>query len=86
MVIKHSKTFALIYKKPNQNDIDWEDFINMLYYLGAKIKRTGGSAHGIKLNGEYAVFHKPHPGHTIYASDLNRIRRFLKNAGVEKVE
>lgn len=83
---KHRKTFESLHEKPDRNDVDWNDFIHLLEYLGAEIKNSGGSAHGIKLNGEYSVFHKPHPGHTIYLSDLKRIRKFLKNAGVEKVE
>jgi len=32
------------------------------------------------------VFHKPHPGHTIYQTDLKRIRKFFSNAGIKEVE
>ena len=83
---KHQDTFQAIQTKPDRKDIDWNDFINLLVYLGATLKYSGGSAVGIKLNGEYAVFHKPHPGRDIYPSDLKRIRRFLENAGIQKVE
>ena len=82
----HQRIFARIFEKPDREDIDWNDFINLLEYLGASIRQQGGSAHGIKLNGEYAVFHKPHPGHTIYLSDLKRIRKYLTNAGIKEVE
>jgi hypothetical protein len=83
---KPEKTFALIFEKPDRNDVDWDDFLNLLIYLGASIRQQGGSAHGIKLKGEYAVFHKPHPGHTLYQADLKRIRRFFTNAAIKKVE
>lgn len=83
---KHQRTYEQIIEKPDRNDIGWDDFLNLLSYLGATIRHQSGSAHGIKLNGEYAVFHEPHPGHTIYQSDLKRIRRFLLNAGITKVE
>ncbi|MBA3072786.1 MAG: type II toxin-antitoxin system HicA family toxin [Anaerolineae bacterium] len=83
---KPEKTFALIFEKPDRNDIDWDDFITLLIYLGASIRQQGGSAHGIKLRNEYAVFHKPHPGHTLYQADLKRIRRFFTNAAIKKVE
>ena len=83
---KPERTFALIFEKPDRNDIDWDDFITLLIYLGASIRQQGGSAHGIKLNGDYAVFHKPHPGHTLYQADLKRIRRFFTNAAIKKVE
>ena len=83
---KHQRIFARIFEKPDREDIDWNDFINLLEYLGASIRQRGGSAHGIKLNGEYAVFHKPHPGNTIYLADLKRIRKYLTNAGIKEVE
>lgn len=83
---KHQRTFALIIEEPGRNDIGWDDFVNLLIYLGASVRQQGGSAHGIKLNGEYAVFHKPHPGHTIYQTDLKRIRKYFSNAGIKEVE
>jgi hypothetical protein len=83
---KHQRIFALIFEKPDRKDIDWDDFVNLLVYLGASIRQQGGSAHGMRLNGEYAVFHKPHPGHTIYQTDLKRIRKYLSNAGIKNVE
>lgn len=82
---QHRDTFILLNEKPDRNDVKWSDFINLLRYLGATIRNQSGSAHGIRLNGNYAVFHKPHPGHTIYKSDLSRIRRFLKDAGIKDV-
>jgi hypothetical protein len=83
---KHRKTFTAIFEKPDRNDIDWDDFINLLINLGATIRQQGGSAHGIRLNGEYAVSHKPHPGHTLYLTDPKRIRKFFINAGLIEVE
>ena len=83
---KHQRIFARFFDKPDRNDIDWDDFLSLPQYLGASIRQRGGSAHGIKLQGEYAVFHKPHPGHTIYPADLKRIRKFFSNAGIKKVE
>jgi len=83
---KHSNTFNEIQTRPDRSDIDWEDFLGLLVYLGAEVKRQSGSAFGVRLNGVYAVFHKPHPGHVIYRSDLKRILNFLKNARIEKVE
>jgi hypothetical protein len=83
---KHYQTFEAILLKPDRRDILWDDFLALLRYLGAIIKEQSGSAVGIRLNGKYAVFHKPHPGHEMYPSDLKRIRRFLEEAGINKVE
>jgi hypothetical protein len=83
---KHKKIFLVIFERPDRKDIDWDDFVNLLIYLGVVMKNQGESAHGISLNGEYSVFHKPHPGHTIYPSELKRIRKFFTVAGVENME
>jgi hypothetical protein len=83
---KHTKTYQDILAKPDKNDIPWDDFILLLEYLGARFKKGSGSATGVNLNGCYAVFHRPHPGNTIYQSDLKRIRRFLVNAGIQEVK
>ena len=83
---KHSLTFEAITGKPDRHDVSWDDFLTLLVYLGATIRNQGGSAVGIRLNGIYAVFHKPHPGHEIYPSGLKRIRRFFEEAGIGKVE
>ena len=72
-----------IFTRPDRKNISWDSFVSLLEALGAKISYRGGSMVGVRLNGCYAVFHKPHPGNEIYRSDLKRIRRFLKNAGVE---
>ena len=83
---KHQSTFAAITKKPDCKDIDWNDFISLLNYLGATIKNQSGSSVGVRLNSVYAVFHRPHPERHIYVSDLKRIRRFLMEAGINEVE
>ncbi len=83
---KHRATFEAIQSKPDQSDIGWDDFITLLTFLGAALKYQSGSAVGVRLNGIYAVFHKPHPGHTLYPTDLKRIRRFLQEAGINQVE
>ena len=83
---KHNLTFNTITSKPDRHDIEWDDFLALLVFLGAKIRNQSGSAIGVRLNGIYAVFHKPHPGHEIYSSDLKRIRRFFEEAGIGKVE
>lgn len=86
MVKKHQSTFAAITRKPDCKDVDWDDFISLLTYLGATIKYKSGSSVGVRLNGIYSVFHRPHPERHIYVTDLKRIRRFLMEAGINEVE
>jgi len=83
---RHQKVLDDILQKPDRRDIQWNDFMTLMSALGAEIAERGGSMVGLRLNGRYAVFHKPHPGNEIYLSDLKRIRRFLREAGVTQEE
>ena len=78
---RHQKTLDEIFQKPDRKSVLWSDFITVLHALDADITEKGGSMVGIRLNGRYAVFHRPHPGNEIYPSDLKRIRRFLVESG-----
>ena len=78
---RHQKTLDDIYQRTDRTDVSWDDLITLLHALGADITEKGGSMVGIRLNGQYAVFHKPHPGNEMYPSDLKRIRRFLTETG-----
>lgn len=83
---RHQRILDSIFRKPDRRDIQWDDFMTLMSALGADISERGGSMVGLRLNGRYAVFHKPHPGNEIYLSDLKRIRRFLYEAGITKDE
>jgi len=83
----HRKTLDAIFSKPDRKNIRWDDFVSLLIALDAKLTEKGGSILGVRLNNSYAVFHKPHPGKEIYPTDLKRIRRFIREAGVlEKIQ
>jgi hypothetical protein len=79
---KHRQTHAALFARPDRKDIRWDDFVGLLIELGADVTEKGGSMAGIRLNGHYAVFHRPHPGNVIYPSMLKRIRRFLNESDV----
>ena len=55
----------------------------MLKSLGAKISEGNGSRVRIELNGERAVFHRPHPERETDKGAVKSMRRFLENAGVK---
>ena len=71
-----------LFQKPDRRDIPWDDFLMPVAALGTEITEKGGSMISLRLNGRYAVFHKPHASNESYVSDLKRIRRFLQEAGV----
>ena len=61
MNAKQRKVYEQIFKNPMQLNIDWQEIENLLKSLGAKISEGNGSRVRIELNGERAVFHRPHP-------------------------
>jgi len=79
---KHKKVLGLIFKNPVQAGIMWADIEGLLLALGAKITEGSGSRLRIKLNGQRAVFHRPHPQKTTDKGAVLSVRRFLENAGV----
>ncbi|MCR4797330.1 MAG: type II toxin-antitoxin system HicA family toxin [Lachnospiraceae bacterium] len=59
------------------------DIEALFYELGAEIKEGNGSRVRVMLNGERAVFHRPHPEHTADKGAVKSVRKFLKNAGIK---
>ena len=79
---KQKKVYERIFKNPVQSDIEWAEIEILLKSLGAKISEGNGSRVRIELNGERAVFHRPHPERVTDKGAVKSMRRFLDNAGV----
>lgn len=77
------KVYEAIFKNPIQSNIEWKDTENMLKSLGANISEGNSSRVRIELNGERAVFHRPHPEKVTDKGAVKSMRRFLENAGVK---
>ena len=84
MNAKQQKIYDAIFKNPVQSNIEWQDIENLLKALGASISEGNGSRVRIELNGERAVFHRPHPEKVTDKGAVKSMRRFLENAGVKK--
>ena len=80
---KQKKVYERIFKNPVQSDIEWAEIENLLKSLGANVSEGNGSRVRIELNGERAVFHRPHPERVTDKGAVKSIRRFLDNAGVK---
>ena len=80
---KQKKVYERIFKNPIQSDIEWAEIENLLKSLGANVSEGNGSRVRIELNGERAVFHRPHPEKVTDKGAVKSIRRFLDNAGVK---
>ena len=79
---KQRKTLEAIYRTPTLSNILWKDIESLLISLGSEISEGSGSRIQIKLNGERAVFHRPHQSPTTDKGAVTSMKKFLKNAGV----
>ncbi len=86
MNTKQKKVYEAIFKNPVQSDIEWQEIENLLKSLGANISEGNGSRVRIELNGQRAVFHRPHPEKVTDKGAVKSMRRFLDNAGVKNDE
>lgn len=80
---KQRKTLLDIFKNPIQANIPWNEIESLLISLGADISEGNGSRVRIKINGERAVFHRPHPQKETDTGAVASMRRFLDNSGVK---
>ena len=80
---KQKKVYEKIFKNPVQSDIEWAEIENLLKSIGANISEGNSSRVRIELNGERAVFHRPHPERVTDKGAIKSMRRFLDNAGVK---
>lgn len=86
MNTKQKKVYEEIFKNPVQPDIEWQEIEGLLKSLGANISEGNGSRVRIELNGQRAVFHRPHPEKVTDKGAIKSMRRFLDNAGVKNDE
>lgn len=76
------KTLERVFNDPIKSDIPWTDIEGLFRALGAEITEGSGSRVRIKLHGERAIFHRPHPEKTTDKGAVKAVRQFLTNVGV----
>lgn len=79
---RHRSTLDDIFTRPVKSDVRWSAIEAMLEALGATITERAGSRVAIDLNGQLAVFHRPHPKPDTDKGAVNSMRKFLELAGV----
>lgn len=79
---KHRRTFEEIFCTPVLSNVRWTDVEALLIALGAERSEGRGSRVRFLLNGEEAIFHRPHPNPETDKGALKAVRRFLEKAGV----
>ncbi len=72
----------LIFARPVNGSIAWQDIESLFRGLGADISEREGSRVGVKLFGEVQVYHRPHPVPTTDKGAVVRIRKWFEKNGV----
>ncbi|MCK6442877.1 type II toxin-antitoxin system HicA family toxin [Elstera cyanobacteriorum] len=80
---KQDQTLSAIFETPTRSDIRWSDIVSLLRAVGADISEGRGSRVRVVLNGQKAVFHRPHPGDQTGKPTVRDIKDFLIEAGIE---
>ena len=78
---KSRKSLDAIFSDPPRADVRWIDIENLMITFGANVTEGRGSRVKVKLNGQRAVFHRPHPKPNIEKGVLKAVRGFLQDAG-----
>jgi hypothetical protein len=79
----HRATLEAIFATPTPSGIRWREIEALFRHLGCDIAEGRGSRVRVSLNGEEAVFHRPHPSPDTDKGAVKAVRRFLENAGVK---
>lgn len=79
---RNRATLAMIFATPVSPNIRWTAIETMLVALGAELSEGRGSRIRVTLNGQDAVFHRPHPSPTADRGAVVSMRKFLERAGV----
>jgi hypothetical protein len=80
---KTPENVEAIFKRLTPSGMPWQEIEALLLHLGASISEGRGSRLRIRLNGEDAVFHHPHPRKETDKGAIASLRRFLENTGVK---
>lgn len=78
----HDHVLYAIWRDPVSGTIPWRDIESLLRSLGAEITERKGSRIAVALNGQRAIFHRPHPRKEADKGAVKSVRRFLALAGV----
>ncbi|MDE2666875.1 MAG: type II toxin-antitoxin system HicA family toxin [Acidobacteriota bacterium] len=81
---KHLKTLDAIFKRPTQSGIKWADIESLFSACGAYIEEREGSRVYVELNNRVGHFHRPYPGKEARKGVVDAVRRFLKEAGINR--
>ena len=83
MNAKQKKLLQLIFTRPTLNNIAWKDIENLMLSLDANIREGKGSAGVFIIHNKVFPFHRPHPQKEAKRYQVDDLRKFLIERGIE---
>lgn len=80
---KHRKTLQKIFERPVNTNIKWQDIEKLFEALGADVTEREGSRVAVKIGGQVAIYHRPHPNPDTDKGAVSSVRRLLEKLGVK---
>lgn len=80
---KHRRTLEAIHQQPTLVNIRFADIESLLLALGAEMIEGNGSRVRFILNGHRWTAHRPHPGQEARRYQVEDVRAFLIEQGVQ---
>ena len=80
---KHQRVLEALFSVPPPSSLKWKDVESTLSHLGAHLSEGSGSRVRIELDGEDAVFHRPHPRKEMDKGAIVSLRKFLEGIGIK---
>lgn len=80
---KHRRTLAAIYQRPTMANIRFSDIEKLMQALGGEVQEGNGSRVRINLNGKTFNAHRPHPGGEARRYQVEEVRDFLEEMGIQ---
>jgi hypothetical protein len=84
MTGRHRRTLEAIFAEPVRANIAWSDVVALFVAAGATVSEGRGSRMRVSLNRVDAVFHRPHPRPETDRGAVRSVRRFLREAGINR--
>jgi hypothetical protein len=82
MGARHRRTLEAVFRDPVSATLVWANVERMLVHYGAEIRERSGSRIFVRLNGQSADFHRPHPQKEAKPYQIRDARALLISAGV----
>lgn len=79
---KQRKTLKALFAEPIRRNIQWSEVVSLIKGLDGEVIQGQGSRVRFDCNGVALNLHSPHPGKELKRYQVQAVRDFLRQAGI----